>query len=468
MKIGNKILNKLIKNKEIISANIVGSYMEKKNLDKIGDIDVVVVCKKLSKKIIEKLTYDIKNINIKGLNKEFLVNSTFGPLKLTKHNHIPIHLMIYDIDSHIDHVTSSPFTCYDWERSKLYRGIPLKKIYPVNYLQLRDFFTVRRNSKEYLKDLSRNRISIRKYFFTKKRVRISKKYIKIDERNRGEFVYHIINFLIINLNKFLSGKNIKLSDKMFNKIFLKITNTNKSLLRKFKILKKNKESKILIYDKKIIEFGKNFIKKYEKFLEKIKNEQQIISISRHAKTKVNYNNRFLGSGLDPDINLKKSIKKIRNKFDIIITSKLRRSKSSVTYFSAKKIISNSLLNEISYGQAEGMKFSLFKNQFPYIVKSWNKNKDIRFPDGENTGDVLKRVRKFLLFLKKINKKKILIISHSFFLRVLIGNLLNLDLKKIYKLKIDHLRIFEIIKTKNNFFSNIDRKEILNFYRQLND
>ena len=88
MKIGNKILNKLIKNKEIISANIVGSYIEKKDLDKIGDIDVVVVCKKLSKKIIEKLIYDIKNINIKGLNKEFLVNSTFGPLKLTKHNKV--------------------------------------------------------------------------------------------------------------------------------------------------------------------------------------------------------------------------------------------------------------------------------------------------------------------------------------------------------------------------------------------
>ena len=70
MKIGNKILNKLIKNKEIISANIVGSYIEKK-FDKIGDIDVVVVCKKLSKKIIEKLIYDIKNINIKGLNKNF-------------------------------------------------------------------------------------------------------------------------------------------------------------------------------------------------------------------------------------------------------------------------------------------------------------------------------------------------------------------------------------------------------------
>ena len=71
MKIGNKILNKLIKNKEIISANIVGSYIEKKDLDKIGDIDVVVVCKKLSKKIIEKLIYDIKNIKIKGLIKNF-------------------------------------------------------------------------------------------------------------------------------------------------------------------------------------------------------------------------------------------------------------------------------------------------------------------------------------------------------------------------------------------------------------
>ena len=102
--------------------------------------------------------------------------------------------MIYDIDSHIKHVTDSPFTCYDWERSKFYRGIPLKKIYPVNTLQLRDFFNARRSSKEYLKDLFNNKISIRKYIFFKDRIIIH----KIITSNRAIIKYFI--WLLTKLN----------------------------------------------------------------------------------------------------------------------------------------------------------------------------------------------------------------------------------------------------------------------------
>ena len=62
-----------------------------------------------------------------------------------------------------------------------------------------------------------------------------------------------------------------------------------------------------------------------------------------------------------------------------------------------------------------MKFNLFKKKYPKIAACWNKGKDERFPEGENTNDVIKRVNKFLLSLKKYkDKKKILLISHSFF------------------------------------------------------
>ena len=47
MKIGEILINDLIKDKEVISATIVGSYSEKKSINKIGDIDIVVICKKL-------------------------------------------------------------------------------------------------------------------------------------------------------------------------------------------------------------------------------------------------------------------------------------------------------------------------------------------------------------------------------------------------------------------------------------
>ena len=55
MKIGEAIINELIKEKDVISASIVGSYSENKDIKKIGDIDVVVICKKLTKKVFLKI-----------------------------------------------------------------------------------------------------------------------------------------------------------------------------------------------------------------------------------------------------------------------------------------------------------------------------------------------------------------------------------------------------------------------------
>ena len=52
---------------------------------------------------------------------------------------------------------------------------------------------------------------------------------------------------------------------------------------------------------------------------------------------------------------------------LFLQVQLKRSKSSSVFFSGKKIISNSLLNEINYGKAEGMKFNLFRKKFPKIL-----------------------------------------------------------------------------------------------------
>ena len=49
-KIGNDILNKLHGMNGIISVTIVGSFNEKFDIDKVGDIDVIVICQKLTKK----------------------------------------------------------------------------------------------------------------------------------------------------------------------------------------------------------------------------------------------------------------------------------------------------------------------------------------------------------------------------------------------------------------------------------
>ena len=166
MKIGQTIINELIKVKDVISVSIVGSYTEK-SIEEIGDLDIVVICKKLSKKVFLNILKRVKN---KKFKHNIIINSTFGPMKLSSNKSLPIHLMIYDTKSHIDHVLKSPFTCFDWERSKIFRGKSLKEIFPVKKLQLNDFSDSRRTSTDYLNDIKKGKISIRRYYFKNNKV----------------------------------------------------------------------------------------------------------------------------------------------------------------------------------------------------------------------------------------------------------------------------------------------------------
>ena len=82
---GNSILKNLIEIEEIISATIVGSFSENFNLNKIGDLDVVIVCKNVNKKIIKDAKNKVKFLKFKKkkikkniLNGIAYVQSTFN------------------------------------------------------------------------------------------------------------------------------------------------------------------------------------------------------------------------------------------------------------------------------------------------------------------------------------------------------------------------------------------------------
>ena len=466
MKIGEAIISEIIKDKEVISATIVGSYSDTKNIENIGDLDVVIICKKLTKKNYLKINSRIKKIKF-GIKT--LINPTFGPMKIGCQNSLPIHLMIYDVKSHIQHVLKSPFTCFDWERSKIYRGKSLKNIYSVKQLQLNDFINARRNSNEYLKDIKKNRISIRSYKFQGKKVLLGKKYVRIDQRNRGEFVYHIINFLIINLYKFLNDKNIKVKDKNFDNLFLKISNNNKKLLKQFKILREKKKSKAIYYDKKTLNLALVFIQYFNNYIKNLKKEFLEINFVRHAETSFNKKEFFLGSRNNPDIIENKKKKISNSRFNCIITSNLLRSRmTSKLYYSKRNLVSK-LITEIDYGKVDGLTVKKAKKQYPNLFKSWKKGIDVKFPNGENTRDVIQRVKKFIILLKKFKKgEKILIISHSYFIRVFFAFVLKLDQKKAYKIKVDHLKIFQFLLKGNKFTSNFNRADYYNILTQTYD
>ena len=55
-----ELIKKISLIKECISVNIVGSFTENVNLNKIGDLDIVIISTKLSKRLIDKCKSKLK------------------------------------------------------------------------------------------------------------------------------------------------------------------------------------------------------------------------------------------------------------------------------------------------------------------------------------------------------------------------------------------------------------------------
>ena len=68
-KIAYKIINYL-KDENSLSVTLTGSYSEHFNLNKAGDIDIVIVCKKLNKSYFKKTISKIKILKKKLINKK--------------------------------------------------------------------------------------------------------------------------------------------------------------------------------------------------------------------------------------------------------------------------------------------------------------------------------------------------------------------------------------------------------------
>ena len=213
----------------------------------------------------------------------------------------------------------------------------------------------------------------------------------------------------------------------------------------------------------------NFLKDFNNYIDQIKREYLELNFLRHAKTPLNQKNKFIGIRSNPKI-IPISKKKLNNiKYDYIIISNSLRSKMTKDFFHSSKYLVNNLINEIDYGKVDGLTLRETKNKFPYLFKKWQRKIDVKFPGGENSNDVKKRALKFLRFLSRYkNGSKILIISHSFFLRVLISIILKINLYDAFKIKIDHLKIFQFLKKGRYIYSNLNRIDQQNIFNQLYD
>ena len=98
--IAYKIIKSLNRDNNSLSVTLTGSYSEHFDSKRAGDIDIIIICKKLNKKFFKKCITKLKALKKKYFsnNDSLIINSTFGPIKFYKKNTIVFHLMIFHAD----------------------------------------------------------------------------------------------------------------------------------------------------------------------------------------------------------------------------------------------------------------------------------------------------------------------------------------------------------------------------------
>jgi ribonuclease H / adenosylcobalamin/alpha-ribazole phosphatase len=436
-KIKEIIFNKLSVYDEVVSVTLPGSFEKKDDISIISDIDVIIIVEKLYKEIFYKIINSFKISGSECLLPDYSVkiNSTFGPLKFNTEKVIVFHLMVYDIEGHKNHVINSPFTCNDWEKTFPLYGKPLKEVYPSSPLQLSDLLSKRRGMEVYAKDLDNKSLSYIEYQFENNKVTKIKKYFDLNERLKKEYIFHIIKFLILNMLKILDQKNISYSELELIQKFKTHNDKFVNLFEVFKSLynwKYNYGKEPLLINSII----KTELKGLNEWYTKLVNEMPKVTFIRHAKTFLN-DGSFLGIKRDPDILELDSL--TNNHFDIIYSGTLKRTISTANLFLFDKHFKSSLINEIDYGDAEGLNIHELKEKYPYIIKKWEQGEDPKFPNGENHKDVLDRLNLFLENQILYSKyKRIAVISHNVVIRVLLSKFYNIDDSLIHLMQPEHL------------------------------
>ena len=464
------IFDVLKENSNIVSSTVVGS-INSMDLEKISDIDIIVIVKKIDIRNINSIKSSLSNIDLNKLDieKKIFINDTFGPLKFDNKNNLVLHLMIYDHNLHIQHVENSPFTCFDWERSENFTGYSLSEISSVHKLMLNDFVSSRRGTKEYIEDISKNRISYRKYESQNGELVQVKTYYDLDERHAIEFAYHIIYNSISNLLKVIFNKNIKFEFSNFMQVwsdeYEELYGKYNKIFSKLYYLKLNKEIEKL----DIVEIVGNFLKDFDFIVNEYLKKSKKIILIRHLKTNLN-DGRFLGSENEIDIIENQDVSLELKNFNFsnfeIYTSPSKRCIQTINKLKLGSYNVSDDLKEINYGKADGLFFDEVIDQYKYISDSIEKEDDFKFPDGENNTMVYERIEKFL---STINQNSALF-THQGVVRCMIGFSLEIPITKWYLINVPHGYPIQFIKLNSKYLLNTDRKtfsEIMkNFYAEI--
>ncbi len=469
----------------VLSVTFVGSFCDREELSGISDIDVVVICESLDREVFDACSAAMSSLSpaLLGLPSHRLhLNTTFGPLKFDQPDQVVIHLMIYDRAGHRAHVLKSPFTCLDWERSRVCVGPSLAQLYPVLCLQPTDFLNARRSLSNYTDDLRRGVLSYRRYEFTEAGVTEKLEQAQLDERLRGEYAFHIVKNLVQNYAKLVRLQNVCLTTDELIAFWREALPGSGVFADEFLRLQEAKLRRDSIFSASTVDFARNFITAFQAEMAQQWDSAQRIVFVRHAETELN-DGSFLGQGRDPGIlHSSRSSRResapsnfggadsgdqiepahvgcYERKFAKVFCSPLRRTRDTALLLQPDaEPFADARLAEINYGEVEGLPIKELAVRYPELVAAWSRGEDAPFPGGENTAAVQSRLHDFLNAIKDETTSPILVITHNVVVRCLLGELLGVPLCDWHKLRVNHLDAFEVIRRGDQLYLSLSEAQ----------
>ena len=450
----------------ILSATITGSFLTDQTLCSISDIDLVLVLDRLNQSRFQALQEEFSAalqpvLTARGLN--LLINTTLGPRKLNADDTAVLHLMLYSREGHHQHAIKSPFTCLDWQRSSSIRKRSLAAIYPVFALQPHHFVSSRRGLRDYLHDFERGVVSYRELECSESGYSELAREEPMATRDRYEYAYHVMRFLMQNLLKLVRRRNAApdgdLLLREFFTVFPQHGATYGPLYLQLRERKKARDFSVPIVDlqEKLRQFVLDFESQFRVVFHETATRHVVF---RHAATKMNNGvgdqRRFLGR-LDPGIQAvaeEELGRLIETVSDFSATSAfvspLLRCRQSLdllaTHLGLPPIRVDERLAEIDYGACDGLTIADARGRFAALFEAWQRGEDARFPDGENSADVQLRINSFAADVWQAAEENTITCTHNVVLRCLVGHEFGVPECEWHRISIPHLAPITVVQT----------------------
>lgn len=477
----------------ILSATLTGSFLTDQTLAAISDIDLVVIVEELNGPRFDSLQQEFTHALTPPLAERGLglrINATLGPRKLNDDATAVLHLMIYSREAHHQHAIKSPFTCLDWQRSTVSRKRSMADVYPVFGLQPHHFVSARRGIRDYLHDFERGVVSYREIECSTHSCTESRREDPMTIRDRYEYAYHVMRFLMQNLLKLVQRSN-RVSDgaalvEEYTAVFPHEAAAYANLFQELRWRKARRD-----FSTPIPQLGDrlcSFVLDFESQFRVVFSETATQHVFfRHAPTQLNRGRgderRFQGRS-DHDIEpvtgeqLAELIEAVTDfPVDTACSSPLRRCRQTLEqlghHVSLPPAIDDPRLMEIDYGACEGLTVAEARRQHPLLFAEWTEQRDPRFPNGENTTEVLERVNGFLQDSAKSGDSRTasggysIVCTHNVVLRCLIGEGLGVPRSQWHRIDVPHLAPITVVRTRDygwfvDLEETVERRLFANF------